>query len=180
MSEEMKNNENLEAGSENTAVEGSKAEGNEEKKEKTFTRDELNKIINAEKNNLKAEIEKEFIAKQNEAEKLAKMDAEQKMKYNLKKFEQEKQDALDKLNAYQLKDEAMKIAKEKNMDIGLLDTIDYSRETAESITLKMEQLDLSFKKAVENAVNERLRERSPKNVQNNNAPSRPIAKRASF
>ena len=144
---------------------GKSQESNPDKKtEKTYTRDELNKIISAERDKLKAELVKEAEEKKSEAEKLAKMDADEKHKYELEKATKEKEDALAKLNAYELKEQATKIASEKELDISLLDIIDYSKETADSIKTKIDNIDNVFKKAVEKRVNERLQEKSPRQV----------------
>lgn len=136
----------------------------ENKQEKTYTRDELNKIISAEKEKVKAELIKDAEEKRTEAEKLAKMNAEEKHRYELEKIEKEKNDAIAKLNAYELKEQATKIASEKELDIALLDIIDYSKETADSIKTKIENIDGVFKKAVEKKINEKLQEKSPRNV----------------
>lgn len=136
----------------------------ENKQEKTYTRDELNKIISAEKEKVKAELIKDAEEKRTEAEKLAKMNAEEKHRYELEKVEKEKNDAIAKLNAYELKEQATKIASEKELDIALLDIIDYSKETADSIKTKIENIDGVFKKAVEKKINEKLQEKSPRNV----------------
>ena len=53
----------------------------EDKKEKTYSRAEVNKMINAEREKLKEELLKEAEVKKSEAEKLAKMDTEQKLNY---------------------------------------------------------------------------------------------------
>lgn len=157
-----------EGGDGNVVTDGTEnpTDGNsiENKQEKTYTRDELNKIISAEKEKVKAELIKDAEAKRTEAEKLAKMDAEEKHKYELAKAEKEKNDALAKLNAYELKEQATKIANEKELDISLLDIIDYSKETADSVKEKIESIDNAFKKVIEKRVNEKLQEKSPRNV----------------
>lgn len=135
-----------------------------EAKEKTYTRDELNKIISAEKEKVKAELIKEAENQRTEAEKLAKMNAEEKHKYELDKANQEKNEALAKLNAYELKDTATKIAREKGLDITLLDIIDYSKETADSVKTKIEDISSIFNKAVEDGINKKLQEKSPRNI----------------
>ncbi|EJC3745525.1 TPA: DUF4355 domain-containing protein [Enterococcus faecium] len=56
---------------------------------KTFSRDEVAKMIAAETNKAKEAWEKELEAKQEEAKKLAKMNAEEKMQHELKKKEEE-------------------------------------------------------------------------------------------
>ena len=52
-------------------------------------------------------------AEKSEAEKLAKMNKEQKLEYEAQKERKEKEEAIASLNAYKLKDQALDIAKEK-------------------------------------------------------------------
>ena len=68
------------------------------------------------------------------------------------------------MTAYELKEEAFKIAKEKNLDTDLLSTIDFTKETADSVKTKLESLETVFNKAVEGAVNSKLKQSSPYNV----------------
>lgn len=138
----------------------------QETKEKFYTRAELNKIISAEREKVKTELVKEAEAQRTEAEKLAKMDAEEKHKYELDKANKERDDALAKVNAYELKETATKIATEKGLDVTLLDIIDYSKETADSVKTKLENISNVFNKAVEKKVNEKLQEKSPRNISN--------------
>ena len=99
-----------------------------------------------------------------EAEALAKMTEEEKHQHELSKLEQEKTQAVNELNAYRLKDEATKIASEKGIDISLLDLIDYSNASAENVKEKIEAIETAFVKAVEKAVNEKLKQPRPKEV----------------
>lgn len=108
--------------------------------------------------------EAEEQTKRTEAEKLAKMDAEQKAKYELKKANEERDSALAKLNAYELKSTAIKIAQEKGLDISLLEDIDYSKQTAETITTIIETKKAVFDKAIEKAMNDKYKEKSPINI----------------
>lgn len=96
-----------------------------------------------------------------EAEKLANMNKEQKLEYQLKKEQDEKEQINKKLNAYELKKQAGVIAQDKNLDITLLDLIDFEDITAEKINETIDGLSLAFNKAVEKAVNERLKEDTP-------------------
>lgn len=127
----------------------------------------------------KAKWEQEAIAKQNEAERLAKMTESEKHAEELKRIRKEKDEALAKLNAYELKNEAQKIATEKGMDYSLLDIIDYSKETAESVKEKIDLIYQSVTKATEKQVNERLKQPEPKQVANEEKPRKPVS-RASF
>lgn len=108
--------------------------------------------------------EAEEQTKRTEAEKLAKMDAEQKAKYELKKEKERADEALAKLNAYELKNTAIKIAQEKGLDISLLEDIDYSKQTAETITTIIDTKKAVFDKAIEKAMNDKYKEKSPINI----------------
>ena len=100
-------------------------------------------------------------AEKTEAEKLAKMNKEQKLEYEAQKERKEKEDALARLNAYELKDKAIEIAKEKGVDISLLSYFNYSTIKAEELNGKIDEISKAFNTAVEKAVNERLKEDTP-------------------
>ena len=124
----------------------------------------------------KAKWELEEKTKRTEAEKLAKMDAEQKAKYELKKANEERDSALARLNAYELKNTAIKIAQEKGLDITLLEDIDYSKQNAETINAIIDTKKAIFDKALEKAINEKYKEDSPRTdmsekTTTNNMPS---------
>ena len=112
----------------------------------------------------KSKWEAEEQTKRTEAEKLAKMDAEQKAKYELKKANEERDSAIAKLNAYELKNTAIKIAQEKGLDISLLEDIDYSKQTAETINTIIDTKKAVFDKALEKAIKDRFKEKSPINI----------------
>ncbi len=117
---------------------------------------------NAEK--LKGEWKAQAEAERTEAERLAKLTEAEKQKELLDKANKSKLEAENKLKAYELKEEAFKIAKEKNLDTDLLSTIDFTIETADSIKTKIESLETVFNKAVETTVNSKLKQNSPYNV----------------
>lgn len=96
-----------------------------------------------------------------EAEKLAKMNKEQKLEYQAQKAEKEKSDALAELNAYKLKEQALKIASEKGLDVSLLHFFNFSTAKADEINTKIDEISSAFNRAVERAVNERLKEDTP-------------------
>ncbi|MBQ2658109.1 MAG: DUF4355 domain-containing protein [Erysipelotrichaceae bacterium] len=100
-----------------------------------------------------------------EAEKLARMTEDEKHQLALNKEKERADKAESELNAYKLKDEAAKIASEKDLDISLLGVIDYSKETAESVKMKIDSLDSAFKKAVEKRSNDMFKQASPKQVE---------------
>jgi hypothetical protein len=132
----------------------------ETKTEKTYTRAEVEQIKKAEREILLKEME----AKRTEAEKLAKMDADEKHKYELDKATKEKEEAISKLNAYELKEEAIKIASGKELPISLLSVIDYRKENAESIKTKIDEIEVVYKQAIQTGINDRMKEKTPKTV----------------
>ena len=100
-------------------------------------------------------------AEKSEAERLAKMNKEQKLEYQAQKERTDKEKALAELNAYKLKEQATKIASEKGLDISLLTFFNFETVKAEEINSKIEEVSNAFNKAVEKAVNERLKEDTP-------------------
>lgn len=128
---------------------------------KTYTRDEVNKMLNAERTKEREAVLREVEARKAEAEKLAKMDEDQKKSYEYEKVSKERDSAVSELNAYKLKDEAIKQAREKGVDIALMDTLDYTKETAESINAKIDIFSNASKKIYENAISEYSKEPTP-------------------
>lgn len=100
-------------------------------------------------------------AEKTEAEKLAKMNKEQKLEYEIQKANKEKENTLAELNAYKMKEQAVSIASEKGVDVSLLNLIDFKTITAEKLTEDINNLSTVLNKAVEKAVNERLKEDTP-------------------
>lgn len=119
-------------------------------------------------NNAKDKWERDYIEKQSEAEKLSKMKDNEKHEYELEKERKARIESDSKLNAYLLKDEGIKIARadETKVDESLLDLIDFSQIKAEEVEPKIKTIKTAFDKAVERAVNERLKENTPKSVNN--------------
>lgn len=105
------------------------------KANKIFTRDELNKIVNTEKTKAIQEYQA--------------------------KIQAEETEAMARLNAYELKEKALRMAEQKGLDISLLAFIDLTSMTPEKLSQKMDQLLTIFNKAVEQSINERLKEDTP-------------------
>lgn len=157
--------ENTTEAVENTAT---KAE-----KEPTFTellknpeyQKEFDKLVDKSLKTAKSNWEKDYEAKlekeRTEAEKLAKMDADQKMQYELKKSNQEREKLQSELNAINLYKTASEIAVEKDLPVGYLDLIDFSKENADSITEKMDKLQQLRAKDLESYINRKLRQVTP-------------------
>lgn len=118
-------------------------------------------------------------AEKSEAEKLAKMNKEQKLEYEAQKEKQAKENALAELNAYKLKEQALSIASEKGLDVSLLSYFDFKTLKAEEINSKIDEVSTAFNKAVEKAVNERLKEDTPITKASSTVETKTVA-RASY
>lgn len=122
---------------------------------------EFDKRVQKAINTAKANWEEIMNSEKTEAEKLAKMNKEQKLEYQAQKERIDKEKALAELNAYKLKEQATKIASDKGLDISLLTFFNFETVKAEEINSKIEEVSNAFNKAVEKAVNERLKEDTP-------------------
>ena len=114
----------------------------------------------------KTKWQSDFEKQKTEAERLASMKAEERLKYEADKERAEKESLQKRLNAFELKQTAQKIAlsPEYNVDVELLDLIDFENASAEKLSEDISKIKLSFDKAIEKRVNERLKETSPKTV----------------
>ena len=108
--------------------------------------------------------EKEAEVKKTEAEKLAKMDAEEKLKYERDKIIEERDNALSRLNAYELEKEAIKIANEKGVPTTFLKAINFSTTKAEDLKEIIEGFETIYKQSVQDGINEKMKEKTPKTV----------------
>lgn len=132
----------------------------EPKKEKLYTRAEVENIKKAEREIILKEQE----IKRTEAEKLAKMDADEKHKYELEKERERANNAESKLNAYELKEEAIKIASEKGVPLTLLKAINFSTTKAEDLKEIIEGFETIYKQSVQDGINNKMKEKTPKTV----------------
>ncbi len=136
-------------------------ENKEEKAEKTFTRDEVNKMIHAEKNKIRNELEKEAESKRKEAEKLAKMDADQKIAYELEKSKQEVENYKKEINTLNMKNEANSYATQKGVPIGYIEDWDFSNMTSDDVKVKIDKLATVRSNDLKGYLNKNLRQSNP-------------------
>lgn len=115
---------------------------------KTFTRDEVNKIVNAETNKALAKYKEQM-----ETEKLAKIKREEKLQYQLQSAKSKKENAITELNAYKLKKEAS----EKGLELSLLNLINLKTTTVEKLNINIDNISIVFNELLEKAVNEKLK-----------------------
>lgn len=131
---------------------------------------EFDKKVQKSLDTARAKWEAEQEAKQSEAEKLAKMKQDERTAYELEQAHKKQEEAEAKLNAYELKEQAIKMANtpETQVDVSLLSLIDFRSIKAEQVEPTIKNLKKVFDSAVENEVNKRLKETTPKTVVNQN------------
>lgn len=121
----------------------------------------VTQAMNTRLDNERKKWEEEQKNKLAEAEKLAKMDEEQKKNYEIAQWK-ERAEKAEKLNAIsQLKSETIKQATEKGISLEFINTINFEFETAETIKSKLEILEKAVKKEREIAINEYSKEDAP-------------------
>jgi len=142
---------------ENDDKEDSNKQDKNEQDEKTFTQSELEEII---KQRLaRAEKDKQEAIK--EAEKLAKMNAEQKREYELEKTQRENEELKAKLNRFELGKEATSMLSEQGI-VANDEILDFVvREDAEQTKTAVEAFSKLVKDLTEQLVREKLKGNSP-------------------
>ena len=122
----------------------------------------VNKSLNTAKTNWQKEYDEKIAQEKNEAEKLAKMDAEQKMQYALDKANAERDNYKSQLDAVNLYKTASDIATEKELPIGYLELVDFTKEDADSINKKIDKLVELRQKDLDNYLKTKLKQETPK------------------
>jgi hypothetical protein len=129
----------------------------EEKHERTFTRAEIGKMLSAERSKWEAEQE----AKENEAKKLAKMNADEKQKYQLDQREQELANREKAIARKELTAEAKSMLSERDLPVELVNVVDLTN--AETVSASIGALQKSWEQAVQKGVQEKLKGKAPIN-----------------
>lgn len=137
-----------------TTVEVSKEIVQEEKKEKTFTQEQLNKYLATEKAKWKQEAE----AEKNEAERLAKLTAEEKTAEKEKKLAEREIE----INYKELVSNAKDVLSDKGIPASFANWIVSKSDTAENVTQKIEDFSKKFNSELERMVVKRLSGNVPK------------------
>ncbi|UXU59001.1 DUF4355 domain-containing protein [Staphylococcus agnetis] len=139
---------------------------NNESKEKTFTQAELDDIVEKRVAREKKKAEQKAKDAAAEAEKLAKMNREQKADYEREKLQKELEEYRRREARLNMKNEAKKLFKESNVDssdelleLVTADTFDQTQENVEAFTIILNDM-------VEAAVKDRLYSGSPKSFTN--------------
>ena len=125
----------------------------------------VQKAIQTHETKLKEQWKLEQDTQKSEAEKLAQMNETQKLQYQLKKQEEANKEIQRKLNARDLKDEALKIATTQDtaFDPEFLNLFDYENMTAEQLQDKTKLIKAIQDRITEKAVNEWSKEKPPYN-----------------
>jgi hypothetical protein len=136
-------------------------------REKTFTQKDVDKLIQDRLAREQSKWEKKIQDERTEAEKLAKMNADQKAKYAEEKRLAELEKREKEITTRELRATAYETLAEKNLPKELVDILNY--ESAETCNKSIEAVEKAFQSAVEKAVNEKLRGGNPpKGGQGNN------------
>lgn len=122
---------------------------------KTFSQADVDRIV-AER---LARQQKQFDAKQEEAAKLAKMNAEQKAEYAAKKREEELAARETAIQKKELRFEALNILEENKLPAKLVDCVDLT--SAETSKASIEAIKTAWTEAVTAAVDARLKSNPP-------------------
>ena len=145
-------------------IENKTPQESEVKETKTYTAEEVNKMIEEgrkqalEEANKKAE--ERFQNKMKESEKLAKMNEEEKLRYQLEQREKAIEEKEKALALAENKNEASKILAEKGLSLSLVDFV--VAEDAETMNTNISLLDKAFKQSVKAEVEKRLGSSTPK------------------
>ena len=132
----------------------------EEKHERTFTRAEIGKMLSAERSKWEAEQE----AKENEAKKLAKMNSDEKQKYQLDQREQELANREQAIARKELTAEAKAMLSERDLPVELVNVVDLT--SAETVSESITFIQKAWEESVQKGVSERMKGSAPiKNAQ---------------
>lgn len=114
-----------------------------EQQAKTFTQDEVNKIVSQRLERQKEQLK----AKEDEAKKLSRMNAEQKANYELEKANKRAEEAAAKLARYEMRDSAKQMLADggfNNADNSLLDLVvtDTAESTQENVNVLLTAIEV--------------------------------------
>lgn len=130
-----------------------------EQQAKTFTQDEVNKIVSQRLERQKEQLK----AKEDEAKKLSRMNAEQKANYELEKANKRAEEAAAKLARYEMRDSAKQMLADggfSNADNSLLDLV--VTDTAESTQANVNVLLTAIEAIREDERNKLLAGKTPR------------------
>lgn len=135
-------------------------EGTEQEEKLTFTQAELDALLQKEGDRRVSQAMKKQEGKVKEAQKLAKMSAEEQYQYQLEQREKAIEEKERQLALAENKAEASKILAEKGLDVSLVEFV--VAEDAETMAGNIKALEKAFKASVKREVEARLAGSSPK------------------
>lgn len=122
---------------------------------RTFTQEELNDIIEGRLAKAKKAWDKELADKQSEAEKLAKMDADQKKTYEFEKKLKDLEKREAEITRRELKSQALEMLEQKNLPKSLVDLLNLT--DADSCKASIDAVEKAFSQAVQEDVDNKLK-----------------------
>lgn len=147
-------------------IESDQEDDNENQENKTYTKDELDKIIKEKIADERKSWEKELLDQQTEAQKLETMSEKEKKKYKEEKRIKDLDDREAAINRRELTAQAKVQLADKGIPTELADVLNYT--DAESCKKSIETVSKAFQSAVEKAVEERIKGgKPPKRVPGN-------------
>ena len=164
--EETKNNVVNNEVQENTEVEA--------KEVKTFTQDEVDKMISKRLQRERKDIEAKIEAERKEAEELAKLSEQEKQKKLFEKQVREFEETKKAFEAERLLNETSKQLASKNLPIEFAEML--KGEDAESTFNNINVFEAKFNEALEKMVTERLRGSTPKTATIKTSQDNPYSK----
>lgn len=139
----------------NTEVNSDQENNTEIQENKTYTQDELDKLINTRIADERKSWEKELLDQQTEAQKLEKMSEKEKKKYQEEKRTKDLDDREAAINRRELTAQAKVQLADKGIPTELADVLNYT--DADSCKKSIETVSKAFQTAVEKAVEERIK-----------------------
>ncbi len=119
----------------------------------------VNKALETSKTKMQAEIETQIANARTEAEKLAKMNAEQKAQYEQQKKEKELADREAEITKRELSAQAKETLADKGLPVSLADILNYT--DASTCQASIEAVEKAFQEAVAKGVEDKLKGGSP-------------------
>ena len=138
---------------------GTGKENGGEVEKKTFTQDDIDRIITSRLAKERAKWEKDAEVKRTEAEKLAQMKADERAKYEQEKREEALTKREQEITTRELKAQAYETLAEKGLPKDLIEIIDTT--SAERCNASIARIEKTFGVAVQSAVNEKLKGKTP-------------------
>lgn len=135
---------------------------------KTFTQADIDRIIAKTIRQERDKAEKMAQQARTEAEKLAKMSAEQRAQHEREQHERELQEREANITRRELRAQALEQLSERGLPSGLADVLNYT--DAEQCSASMAAVEASFRAAVQQGVESRLKGTPPKAAQGQAAP----------